>query len=166
MRQHHENDAMAEAKQRAMLDAHRRHTARNSIPAIVARAEKRFTTKATSVDRRRKSNPFTPEHPTADQWQLFLSSSDFASFLCRILKIDLMELDTAHWLKKVRVMSKTEIAGLIRECVGSSIDEWEQEERHGSPDYIHPDDRRKLQGVLHFLENGSSDARKHDSSQN
>lgn len=151
MRQHHPNDASADVAQRAMLDAQARHSRQNSINAIVKRAGARFKKRASAISRQREGSPMA-EHPTPSQWQLYLSSDDFAAFMCRVLKIDLMSLDAAHWLKEIRVMSNTQIASLIRACMPAATDEWEQDGRRHEEKELSDVDKNFTAELLRFLE--------------
>lgn len=129
---------------RAMILAHENHQKRHTVSSIMVRLRAAFRERQNAVAKSRAEREHDRpgcEHPTVNQWRLFLASDDFAAFVCYCLRIEVADqtprLEIARWIRRLRLKEDTgrlSLGTLFRECIASANDEWQQDNRHGSKD--------------------------------
>lgn len=150
-------DAVSDVDARAMILEWERHQKRNSITSIMKRLRQSFEEKHEAIARRRaESGHDQPEaeHPTLNQWRLFLASDDFAAFVCSCLRLEVADSDpslsTANWRHDMeREYGQNVLGGLFKACIAAAVDEWEQRHRvhQASGKTVDPDEVELLAAI-------------------
>lgn len=130
-------DAVSDVDARAMILEWERHQKLNSITAIMQRLRQAFREKHEAVSRTRAVDDHDQpeaEHPSLNQWRLFLASDDFAAFVCSCLRLEVADndpsLSTANWRHDMeRKYGQHVLGSLFKACIASAVDEWEQRHR-------------------------------------
>jgi hypothetical protein len=123
---------------RAMILEHEKHQHKWSTGSVLARIREAYQKKRQQVSASRQEASEDGEHPSLNQWRLFVACDDFIAFILYCLRIDIADdspsIDVSHWIRQLHRVDDVSLARLFVECVGASIDEWEQDDRHGQTD--------------------------------